>query len=137
MSFQAYIDNIKAKTGKTPDDFKKLAEQKGLTKPSVKAGEIVAWLQKDFDLGHGHAMAVYATLKPFLGKQKEEAPALPVKLSAPAQRALAGAGISTLKQLAKWTESDLMELHGMGPNAVKQLQKALDDNGLAFAQKKT
>lgn len=29
MSFQAYIDNIKAKTGKSPDDFKKLAEKKG------------------------------------------------------------------------------------------------------------
>lgn len=29
MSFQAYIDNIKAKTGKTPADFKKLAEKKG------------------------------------------------------------------------------------------------------------
>ena len=28
MSFQAYIDNIKAKTGKTPGDFKKLAEKK-------------------------------------------------------------------------------------------------------------
>ena len=28
MSFQAYIDNIKAKTGKTPADFKKMAEQK-------------------------------------------------------------------------------------------------------------
>jgi hypothetical protein len=25
MSFQAYIDNIKAKTGKAHDDFKKLA----------------------------------------------------------------------------------------------------------------
>jgi len=32
MSFQAYINNIKAKTGKGPDDFKKLAEQKGFTK---------------------------------------------------------------------------------------------------------
>jgi hypothetical protein len=29
MSFQAYIDNIKIKTGKGPDDFRKLAEQKG------------------------------------------------------------------------------------------------------------
>ena len=63
MSFQAYIDNIKAKTGKTPDDFKKIAEKKGLLKPGVKAGEIVAWLKKDFDLGHGHAMAIYATFK--------------------------------------------------------------------------
>ncbi len=63
MSFQAYIDNIKAKTGKTPEDFRKLAEKKGLLKPGVKAGEIVAWLKKDFDLGHGHAMAIYATFK--------------------------------------------------------------------------
>lgn len=63
MSFQAYIDNIKAKTGKTPADFKKLAEKKGLLKPSVKAGEIVKWLKEDFDLGHGHAMAIYATFK--------------------------------------------------------------------------
>jgi len=29
MSFQAYIDNIKIKTGKSPGDFKKLAEKKG------------------------------------------------------------------------------------------------------------
>ena len=63
MSFQAYIDNIKAKTGKTPEDFKKLAEKKGLLMPGVKAGEIVAWLKKDFELGHGHAMAIYATFK--------------------------------------------------------------------------
>lgn len=63
MSFQAYIDNIKVKTGRTPDEFKQLAEQKGLLKPGVKAGEIVAWLKEDFGLGHGHAMAIYATFK--------------------------------------------------------------------------
>jgi hypothetical protein len=63
MSFQAYIDNIKAKTGKTPEDFKKLAEKKGLLKPEVKAMEIVAWLKKDHELGHGHAMSIYATFK--------------------------------------------------------------------------
>ena len=68
MSFQAYIDNIKTKTGKTPSDFKKLAIQKGFfekgnLKPAVKAGEIVKWLKEDFDLGHGHAMAIYATFK--------------------------------------------------------------------------
>jgi hypothetical protein len=63
MSFQAYIDNIKTKTGKTPADFKKLADKKGLLKPGVKAGEIVKWLKEDFDLGHGHAMAIYATFK--------------------------------------------------------------------------
>jgi len=59
MSFQAYLDNIKAKTGKTADDFRVLAEKKGLVKP----GEIVAWLKADFGLGHGHAMAVVAVIK--------------------------------------------------------------------------
>lgn len=68
MSFQAYIDNIKTKTGKTPDEFKKLATKKGLLNASVKAGEIVKWLKEDFDLGHGHAMAIYATFK---GKKKQ------------------------------------------------------------------
>ena len=37
MSFQAYLKNIKAKTGKTPEDFKKLAEKKGLLKPGCKS----------------------------------------------------------------------------------------------------
>lgn len=68
MSFQAYIDNIQKKTGKTPDDFKQLAEEKGFLKdgklvPAVKATEITNWLKEDFDLGHGHAMAIYATFK--------------------------------------------------------------------------
>ena len=68
MTFQAYIDNIEAKTGKTPDDFRKLAEEKGLLKPDVKAGRIVEWLNEDFDLGRGHAMAIYFLLKPHMGK---------------------------------------------------------------------
>lgn len=63
MSFQTYLDNIKAKTGKTPQDFRDLAEKKGFLKPGVKAGEIVAWLKEDFGLGHGHAMAIVNTLK--------------------------------------------------------------------------
>lgn len=68
MSFQAYIDNIQAKTGKSPADFKVMAEkkgflQKGKLKEGVKAGEIVAWLKEDFELGHGHAMAIYALFK--------------------------------------------------------------------------
>ena len=68
MSFQAYLNNIKTKTGKDPEDFRKLAEQKGFTKngqltPGVKAGEIVKWLKDDFKLGHGHSMAIYALLK--------------------------------------------------------------------------
>ena len=68
MSFQAYINNIKAKTGKTPDEFKELAEQKGFLingklVPTIKATEITNWLKEEFELGHGHSMAIYATFK--------------------------------------------------------------------------
>ena len=68
MSFQAYLNNIQTKTGKSAADFRELAEQKGFTqngnlKPAVKAGEVIKWLKTDFDLGHGHAMAIYALLK--------------------------------------------------------------------------
>ena len=63
MSFQAYIDTIKAKTGKIPEDFQVVAEQKGLLEPGVKTGQIVAWFKEDFGLGHGHAMAIVLTLR--------------------------------------------------------------------------
>src|SRR5512142_2548494 len=63
ITYQAYLDNIQAKTGKTPDDFKALAAKKGFLKPGVKAGEIVSWLKEDFGLGHGHAMAIVLLLQ--------------------------------------------------------------------------
>ena len=63
MTFQAYIDNIKAKTGKSPEDFKKLAEKKGLLKKDMKTAELVAWLAKDFNFGHGHSMAIWKVFK--------------------------------------------------------------------------
>ena len=68
MSFQAYLNTIKSKTGKGPEDFRRMAEEKGFSldgqlKPGIKAGEIVNWLKDDFDLGHGHAMAIYTLLK--------------------------------------------------------------------------
>ncbi|MEK7952283.1 DUF4287 domain-containing protein [Luteolibacter soli] len=68
MSFQAYLRNIETNTGKSPADFRKLAEAKGFTRAgqlaaSIKAGDIVKWLKDDFEMGHGHAMAIYALLK--------------------------------------------------------------------------
>ena len=76
MSFQAYLANIQAKTGKSAADFRTLAGQKDFTqngklKDSVKAGDVLQWLKEDFDLGHGHAMAIYALLK---GTKSEDSP---------------------------------------------------------------
>ena len=55
------------------------------------------------------------------------------KLSAPAHRALAAAGITHLAQLTRVSEAEIKKLHGIGPNAIKQLQLALQDKGLSFA----
>jgi hypothetical protein len=63
MSFQAYIDNIYAKTGKTPAQLKDAAEAASVYHPDMKATELVAFLAKEFDLGHGHAMAIWAVFK--------------------------------------------------------------------------
>jgi hypothetical protein len=68
MSFQAYIDSIKAKTGKTPTDFKLRATElgyysQGKIVEGIKATTITDWLKSEYSLGHGHAMAIYATLK--------------------------------------------------------------------------
>jgi hypothetical protein len=51
VSFKAYLDSIKEKTGKTAEDFRLLAVKKGL---ADRAG-IMAWLKKEFGLGYGHA----------------------------------------------------------------------------------
>ena len=63
MSFQAYLDNIRAKTGKTPDDFKTLAAKAGVYRPDMKAGELVGWLKTEFGLGQGHSMAIWEAFK--------------------------------------------------------------------------
>jgi len=66
MSFQAYLDNIAEKTGKGPEEFRRLAAEKGFAGPDgllVKATVITDWLKADFGLGHGHAMAIVALLK--------------------------------------------------------------------------
>lgn len=46
MSFQAYIDNIKIKTGKEPEDFKKELIEVGLLNSKFKFGDLVLWLKK-------------------------------------------------------------------------------------------
>lgn len=68
---------------------------------------------------------------------KSEAPAgpdaLPKTIGRPATRALLLAGITTLEQVATHTEAQLLELHGVGPRAVKILREALSATGRELA----
>ncbi len=58
------------------------------------------------------------------------------KLAQPAQRALASAGIRRLEQLTAFREAEIRQLHGIGPNALVQLRRALADRGLSFTDEK-
>ena len=59
---------------------------------------------------------------------------LPAGLAQPAQRALASAGIESLEQLSQFSEAAIRKLHGIGPNALEKLRRALAEKGLSFAQ---
>jgi hypothetical protein len=56
------------------------------------------------------------------------------RLSAPARRALEAAGISSVEHLAQHTRRDIKSLHGIGPLAMLQLDKTLNERGLRFKE---
>jgi len=159
MSFQAYLDNIEEKTGKTPREFIAEARKKKLT----ESRDVIAWLKKDYGLGLGHARALDYVIRhgshfkvgQTTGPHRDATGTLKLdgklrtnkktnskgrdipKLAAPAERALAGAGIKNLKQLSRFSEADIKQLHGIGPNALGKLHQALAEKGLSFTDKKT
>lgn len=68
MSFQAYLNAVEARTGKSIEALSALAEAKGFVangalKPETKPMQVVDWLKQDFGLGHGHAMSMVAYFK--------------------------------------------------------------------------
>ena len=63
MTFQAYIDNATAKTGKTPEQLKAEAEKAGVYSYDMKASELTKFLKDEFGLRHGHSMAVWLVFK--------------------------------------------------------------------------
>ena len=62
MSYQAYLDAIEAKTGRTPQQLLDEAAERGYG-PTTKAAEVLSWLSTDYGVGRGHAMAFYGVLK--------------------------------------------------------------------------
>ena len=147
MSFQAYLDNIEEKTGKTPEQF--IAEAKKKKLATYK--DIIAWLKEDYGLGLGHARALAYVIQhgpEFQVRQttgphrdasgtlkldgKKRTGDLPEKMGAPAERALANAGIKNLKHLTRFSEAQIKQLHGVGPHAIGKLRQALAERGLSF-----
>jgi hypothetical protein len=77
------------------------------------------------------ARDIEETSRPTADRSRESD--LPTELSRPARRALVGAGYRRLEQLDGLDESEVGGLHGVGPNALGQLRRALAARGLSFA----
>lgn len=62
MTFQAYIDAVEKKTGKTPAQLLTEAADRGYG-PDTKAAVVIDWLATDYSVGRGHAMAFFHLIK--------------------------------------------------------------------------
>lgn len=54
------------------------------------------------------------------------------RLASPARRALLNADIKSLEELTKHTEQEILELHGIGKNALAVIKTTLDEHGLSL-----
>ena len=55
-------------------------------------------------------------------------------IGGPALRALARAGLRSLHDVERWSERELLALHGMGPKGVRLLGEALARQGRSLRQ---
>jgi uncharacterized protein YndB with AHSA1/START domain len=100
------------------------------------AEDLDAVLVAGMEAGMQESMQRLTALLMRLKQQAADESSLPRSLSNPARRALAGAGIENIEQLAQHTEAEIKELHGIGPSAMDLLQSALTARGLSFTDSK-
>lgn len=62
LSFQAYLDAVEDKTGKTPTQLLEIACTRGFDS-ATKAQPVLDWLRDDYGVGRGHGMAFVHVLK--------------------------------------------------------------------------
>lgn len=82
--------------------------------------------------GHQFYKSLDCPTCPICEKERKPKNSFLTLLAAPARRALENNGITTLEQLSKYSEKEVLSLHGMGKSTIPVLQKLLTDNKLAF-----
>lgn len=56
------------------------------------------------------------------------------KISKPALRALGSINVKTLEDVMKYSEAELLALHGFGPKAIRILKEVMEEQGLKFKE---
>ena len=86
--------------------------------------------------GHQYYKSSDCLVCPICEKQHKPEGGFLSVVSAPARRALENKGISTLKQLSKYNEDEILSSHGMGPGSIPKLKSELEKAGLSFQKNK-
>lgn len=84
--------------------------------------------------GHTYYKSTDCPTCPECEKNKKPEEGFLATLSSPARNGLLHYKIDTVKKLAKYTEKEILQLHGIGPASLPALQKALANAGLQFKQ---
>lgn len=84
--------------------------------------------------GHQYYKSSDCPVCPVCERARKPTPGFLTQLSAPARRALEQAGITTLSKLSKYSEAEILRLHGIGKTSVPILSAALKGEQLKFAK---
>lgn len=84
--------------------------------------------------GHQYYKSSDCPVCPVCERERKADAGFMTALSAPARRALENREISSLQQLAIYSEKEILKLHGIGPSSIPMLRQLLADNELTFKQ---
>lgn len=94
---------------------------------TTRAGEL-----RTCDGGHEYYRISDCPTCPTCEEERKPEDGLLSRLGGPARSALEHEGITTVTELSKYTESEILELHGVGPSSIPSLRRALEESGLDF-----
>ncbi|MFJ7933339.1 RNA polymerase alpha subunit C-terminal domain-containing protein [Sporosarcina sp. NPDC096371] len=84
--------------------------------------------------GHEYYKSSECPVCPTCEQERKPIDGFLAKLSAPARRALEHHDITTLQQLATFSEKEILQFHGIGPASMPILRASLEESGLSFTQ---
>ncbi|AFQ16515.1 MULTISPECIES: RNA polymerase alpha subunit C-terminal domain-containing protein [Bacillus cereus group] len=82
--------------------------------------------------GHEYYKSSDCPTCPTCEKEKKPKTGFLSLLSSPARNALQHHGIQTIEELSKYSEKEILKMHGMGPASLPKLRRALEESGLSF-----
>ncbi|WP_199203644.1 RNA polymerase alpha subunit C-terminal domain-containing protein [Sporosarcina sp. P34] len=84
--------------------------------------------------GHTFYKSSDCTSCPTCDKENKPTSGFLSKLSSPARNALVHNGIDTLQKLSKYTEKEILKIHGIGPASLPIMRTFLEEESLSFKE---